>query len=78
VVYQIYPRSYQDDSGEGIGDLAGITSRLDHPAWLGVDAIWFSPIYPSPREDGTDSRSTRDANRRGWYHWRDGTADGGR
>lgn len=51
IVYQIYPRSYQDSNGDGIGDLRGITSRLDHVRWLGVDAIWISPIYPSPMAD---------------------------
>jgi alpha-glucosidase len=52
VVYQIYPRSFQDSNGDGIGDLPGITSRLDHLAALGVDAVWLSPIYPSPLADG--------------------------
>jgi alpha-glucosidase len=51
VVYQIYPRSYQDGNGDGIGDLAGITARLDYLQWLGVDAIWLSPIFPSPMAD---------------------------
>lgn len=51
VVYQIYPRSYQDDNGDGIGDLPGITRRLDHIAALGVDAIWLSPIFTSPMRD---------------------------
>jgi alpha-glucosidase len=51
VVYQIYPRSFQDSDGDGIGDLEGIRSRLGHLAWLGVDALWMSPIYPSPLAD---------------------------
>lgn len=51
IVYQIYPRSFQDSNGDGIGDLAGITQRLDYLQWLGVDAIWISPIYPSPMAD---------------------------
>ncbi|MEH6834863.1 MULTISPECIES: alpha-amylase family glycosyl hydrolase [Falsihalocynthiibacter] len=50
-IYQIYPRSFQDSNGDGIGDLAGITSRLDHVAGLGVDAIWLSPIFTSPMKD---------------------------
>ncbi len=51
VVYQIYPRSFQDTSGNGTGDLRGIISRLDYLVWLGVDAIWISPVYPSPMAD---------------------------
>jgi alpha-glucosidase len=51
VVYQIYPRSFQDSDGDGVGDLRGITERLDHLAYLGVDALWLSPIYPSPLAD---------------------------
>lgn len=50
-IYQIYPRSFADSNGDGIGDLAGITARLDYVASLGVDAIWLSPFYPSPMED---------------------------
>jgi len=51
VIYQIYPRSYQDSNGDGVGDLAGIEARLDYGAQLGVDAIWLSPIFPSPMAD---------------------------
>jgi alpha-glucosidase len=51
VVYQIYPRSFQDSNGDGIGDLPGIISRLDYLAELGIDAVWISPIYPSPMAD---------------------------
>jgi alpha-glucosidase len=51
VIYQIYPRSFQDSNGDGVGDLAGITARLDYLRALGVDALWLSPIYPSPMRD---------------------------
>ncbi|MCL4105075.1 UNVERIFIED_CONTAM: hypothetical protein GTU68_018782 [Idotea baltica] len=51
VIYQIYPRSFQDDSGDGVGDLPGITRRLDYVASLGVDAIWLSPFFTSPMAD---------------------------
>jgi alpha-glucosidase len=51
VVYEIYPRSFADADGDGTGDLAGITSKLDYLAWLGVDAIWLAPFYPSPMAD---------------------------
>jgi len=50
-VYQVYPRSFADASGDGIGDLEGLRTRLEHLAWLGVDAIWLSPIFPSPMAD---------------------------
>jgi hypothetical protein len=51
VVYQVYPRSFQDADGDGSGDLQGICRRLDHVAWLGADALWLSPVYPSPMAD---------------------------
>jgi len=51
VIYEVYPRSFQDSNGDGIGDLPGILSRLDYLAELGVDAVWISPIYPSPMAD---------------------------
>ena len=51
IIYQIYPRSFMDADGDGVGDLPGITSRLDYLRWLGVDAVWISPIYPSPMKD---------------------------
>jgi alpha-glucosidase len=51
VVYQIYPRSFADASGSGVGDLAGISGRLDYLSWLGVDAIWLSPFFKSPMHD---------------------------
>ncbi len=51
VIYEIYPRSFKDSNGDGIGDLNGITSKLDYIKSLGVDAIWLTPIYPSPQVD---------------------------
>jgi len=52
VIYQLMPRSFHDADGNGIGDLAGITQKLPYLEWLGVDAIWLTPIYPSPLRDG--------------------------
>ena len=61
VVYQVYPRSYQDSNGDGIGDLRGITSKLPYIASLGVDAVWLSPIFKSPMKDfGYDISDYRD------------------
>jgi len=51
VIYQVYPRSFLDSNGDGVGDLRGVVSKLDYLQWLGVDAIWLSPIYPSPMAD---------------------------
>jgi alpha-glucosidase len=52
VVYEIYARSFADANGDGVGDLAGIRSRLDYLSWLGIDAIWITPTFPSPMVDG--------------------------
>ncbi|CAN5793795.1 alpha-glucosidase [soil metagenome] len=121
VFYQIYPRSFADSNGDGIGDLPGITSKLDYLKELGLDALWISPIYQSPNDDNgydisdylaigqeygtladfdrlaaglkvrglkvildqvlnhtsdehawfTESRSSRDNQKRDWYHWMD-------
>ena len=61
VIYQIYPRSWADGNGDGIGDLPGITARLDHLSRLGVDAVWLSPFYTSPQADaGYDVADYRD------------------
>ena len=51
VIYQIYPRSFKDSNGDGIGDIPGIISKIDYIASLGVDAVWFSPMYPTPNCD---------------------------
>ena len=51
VIYQIYPRSFLDTDGDGVGDLPGVAARLDYLRWLGVDAVWISPFYPSPMAD---------------------------
>ena len=51
LIYQIYPRSFQDSDGDGVGDLNGIVQRLDYLADLGVDAIWLCPVYRSPQDD---------------------------
>ena len=63
VIYQIYPRSFQDSNSDGIGDLNGITSRLKYIADLGVDAIWISPFFMSPQYDfGYDVSNYCDVN----------------
>src|SRR4051794_41839221 len=51
VLYQIYPRSFADTNGDGVGDLRGVIERLDHLEWLGVAGIWLNPTMPSPNED---------------------------
>jgi alpha-glucosidase len=51
ILYQIYPRSWSDSDGDGIGDLQGIVDRLDYLAWLGVDGLWLNPVTRSPNAD---------------------------
>jgi len=60
-IYQIYPHSFADSNGDGLGDLPGILSHVDHLQWLGIDAVWLSPVYPSPQHDnGYDVSNYRD------------------
>ncbi|SIT02984.1 alpha-glucosidase [Filimonas lacunae] len=51
IIYQVYPRSFQDSNGDGVGDIEGIIQRLEYLKWLGVNAVWLSPVYPSPMAD---------------------------
>jgi alpha-glucosidase len=51
VLYQVYPRSFADSTGDGIGDLVGLRDRLDYLEWLGIDGVWLNPTFPSPNED---------------------------
>ena len=61
MVYQIYPRSFADGDGDGVGDLCGIIDRLDHLSLLGVDVVWLGPVYRSPQDDnGYDISDYRD------------------
>src|SRR4030081_826536 len=61
VVYQVYPRSFKDSNGDGIGDLRGMISKLDYLASLGIDVVWLNPVYQSPNDDnGYDISDYRD------------------
>jgi len=61
VLYQVYPRSFADSNGDGVGDLRGVIDRLDHLAWLGVEGLWLNPTFPSPNADwGFDVADYRD------------------
>ena len=51
VFYELYPRSFADSNNDGIGDIPGVTSKLEYLRWLGVDAIWIAPMFPSPHVD---------------------------
>jgi oligo-1,6-glucosidase len=70
VVYQVYPRSFQDSDGDGVGDIPGISGRLDHLALLGVDVLWLSPVYRSPMDDnGYDISATTTTSTRCSARW---------
>src|SRR3954454_7897171 len=73
VVYQIYPRSFADGNGDGVGDLLGALAHVDHLAELGVDVVWLSPIYPSPQEDNGYDIATTPASTRSSAHSRTST-----
>jgi hypothetical protein len=73
VAYQIYPRSFRDSNGDGIGDLVGIIEKLDYLQWLGIDAIWLSPTFCSPMADNgydvSDYRTNRGSTLRTSLTW---------
>lgn len=61
VCYQVYPRSFYDANGDGIGDLRGVIEKLDYLQWMGIDVIWMSPMYDSPNDDnGYDIRNYKE------------------
>ncbi|PSP82005.1 hypothetical protein BRC88_00600 [Halobacteriales archaeon QS_4_69_225] len=68
VVYQLYPRSFNDSDGDGIGDLPGALKRLDHVVDLGIDYVWLNPVYDSPGVDaGYDVRDYYAVDDRSWW-----------
>ena len=68
-VYQIWPRSFKDGNGDGIGDLKGVLDKLDYIKSLGVDAIWFSPLYVSPQGTTATTSPTTETSRRNTAPW---------
>ena len=66
VFYQIWPRSFRDGNGDGIGDLWGVLEKLDYLKELGIDGVWFSPLYPSPGADCGPMSSAWTLPARGW------------
>src|SRR6185503_5305352 len=61
IIYEVYARSFQDSSNDGVGDLEGIIQRLDYLQWLGITTVWLTPVYPSPMKDlGYDISDYRD------------------
>jgi len=68
IVYQIWPRSFYDTNADGIGDLPGVSAKLDYLHELGIDTVWLSPIFPSPNRDyGYDISDFRAINPRVWH-----------
>ena len=69
VVYQVYPRSFADSDGDGLGDLKGILSRVPYLASLGIDAVWLSPFYPLASQMAAMTWTTTATSTRSWARW---------